>query len=107
MSSDPQHWFDGAARVLFVHAHPDDETLASGGTLAALAAAGRDPVLVTLTRGEQGEVVPGPFASLQGTPGLARHRETELAAALAMLGVAAHAFLGTAPARAAMARPPP
>lgn len=93
-------WFGGANRVLFVHAHPDDETISTGGTLAALAESGREPILVTLTRGEQGEVVPGPFALLAGTPGLARHRETELAAALGMLGVAAHAYLGTPPARA-------
>lgn len=99
--SDSQQWFRGAKRVLFVHAHPDDETIATGGTLAGLAAAGRDPLLVTLTRGEQGEVVPGPFAHLAGTAALAAHRETELAAALAMLGVAEHAYLGTPPARAA------
>ncbi|MFC7766615.1 PIG-L family deacetylase [Leucobacter soli] len=54
-----------------------------------------------MTRGERGEVVPGPFSALQGTPGLAAHRETELAAALFMLGVQDHAFLGNPPARAA------
>lgn len=98
--NDPTTWFDGIERLLFVHAHPDDETLATGGVLAGLAAAGREPALVTLTRGEQGEVVEGPFASLQGTASLARHREAELAHALAMLGVERHAFLGTPPARA-------
>lgn len=98
--SDPDTWFDGLARVMFVHAHPDDETITTGGTLAALAEAGREPLLVTLTRGERGEVTPGPFAHLQGTDGLAPHRQTELAAALAMLGVERHAFLGVEPARA-------
>ena len=93
-------WFDGLARVMFVHAHPDDETITTGGTLAALAEAGREPLLVTLTRGERGEVRPGPFAHLQGTDGLAPHRQTELAAALPMLGVERHAFLGVEPARA-------
>ncbi len=93
-------WFGGAQRVLFVHAHPDDETISTGGTLAGLAEAGRTPLLITLTRGEQGEVNPGPFAGLQGTPGLAPHREAELTAALAMLGVEHHAFLGQPPARA-------
>ena len=107
MSRDPIRWFDGAERVLFVHAHPDDETIATGGTLAALASAGRDPLLVTLTRGERGEVVPGPFAALEGTAGLAPHRETELAAALALLGVEHHAFLGSPPARAAGLEPRP
>ena len=101
MIDDPSQWFDGGRRVLFVHAHPDDETITTGGTLAALAEAGAAPALVTLTRGERGEVVAGPFSALQGTPALAAHRETELAAALFMLGVDRHAFLGTPPARAA------
>lgn len=96
-----EDWFGGLSSVLFVHAHPDDETITTGGTLAALAAAGREPSLVTLTRGERGEVVPGPFRELQGTDRLASHREGELAAALAELGVDRHAFLGTPPARAA------
>ncbi|MFD1203332.1 PIG-L family deacetylase [Leucobacter albus] len=93
-------WFGGAGRVMFVHAHPDDETITTGGTLAALAEAGREPLVVTLTRGERGEVVPGPLAHLEGTDGLAPHRQAELTAALAMLGVERHAFLGVAPARA-------
>lgn len=100
-----ENWFGGLSNVLFVHAHPDDETITTGGTLAALAAAGRDPSLVTLTRGERGEVVPGPFRELQGTDRLAPHREDELMAALAELGVDRHAFLGTPPARAAGLEP--
>ena len=100
MTGDIAAWFGGRSRVLFVHAHPDDESITTGGTLAALAAAGREPLLVTLTRGERGEVAPGPFSALQGTPGLAPHRETELGAARAMLGLGAHAFLGAPPARA-------
>lgn len=102
---DPAEWFDGRGRVLFVHAHPDDETITTGGVLAALAAAGREPGLVTLTRGERGEAAPGPYGELQGTDGLARHREGELAAALAALGVDRHAFLGAPPARAAGLEP--
>ncbi|MGK0722474.1 PIG-L family deacetylase [Leucobacter sp. W1478] len=102
---DPITWFDGARRVLFVHAHPDDETITTGGTLAALSEAGAEPGLVTLTRGERGEVTQGPFASLAGTDRLAAHRETELAAALFMLGVDRHAYLGTPPARAADREP--
>lgn len=93
-------WFSGAKRVMFVHAHPDDETIATGGTLAALAEAGLEPLVVTLTRGERGEVVDGPLAHLAGTDGLAPHRQAELAAALAMLSVERHAFLGVPPARA-------
>lgn len=97
---NPSEWFDGVPRVLFVHAHPDDETIATGGTLAGLAEAGREPLLVTLTRGERGEVTAGPFASLAGTDGLAPHRMAELTAAIMMLGVERHVFLGVDPARA-------
>ncbi|RGE17348.1 PIG-L family deacetylase [Leucobacter sp. wl10] len=97
---DPSEWFGGRARVMFVHAHPDDETIMTGGTLAALAETGREPLLVTLTRGEQGEVVPGPLAALAGTHGLAIVRQNELKTALGMLGVERHAFLGVDPARA-------
>lgn len=99
MNHNPETWFGGAQRVVFVHAHPDDETIATGGTIAALRAAGKPAGLVTLTRGERGEVTPGPFASLQGTPQLAPHREQELQAAMLMLGVEGHAFLGEPPAR--------
>ncbi|KAM9862151.1 PIG-L family deacetylase [Leucobacter sp. BZR 635] len=100
MNTTVAEWFGGAKRVMFVHAHPDDETIATGGTLAALAEAGCEPLVVTLTRGERGEVVAGPLEHLAGTDSLAPHRQAELAAALAMLGVERHAFLGVAPARA-------
>lgn len=93
-------WFGGAPRVLFVHAHPDDETITTGGTLAALAEAGLEPLLVTLTRGEQGEVVAGPLEALVAAHGLAVARQNELRTALSMLGVERHAFLGVPPARA-------
>ena len=80
--------------LLAVHAHPDDETLSTGGLLAATAAAGLPVTLVTLTRGEQGEVI-GPLkGELEGHGvALARHREGELAGALAALGVRDHLFL--------------
>ncbi len=93
-------WFEGRSRVLFVHAHPDDETITTGGTLAALAEAGREPLLVTLTRGEQGEVVPGPLEALAAQHGLAVVRQNELKTAIGMLGLERHAFLGVEPARA-------
>lgn len=93
------------ARVAFLHAHPDDETLATGVLLAELVAEDYDVAVVTATRGEQGEVVQGPLAAMAGTPELVTHREGELAGALAELGVTAHAWLGTPPARAAGLQP--
>ena len=105
MSTSVTDWFGGAKRVMFVHAHPDDETITTGGTLAALADHGLEPLVVTLTRGEQGEVMTGPLAHLAGTDSLAPHRQAELSAALAMLGVQRHAFLGVEPARAAGLQP--
>lgn len=87
------------SRVVFLHAHPDDETLATGVLLAALVDSGCDVAVVTATRGEMGAVVPGPFSALEGTPELVAHRLGELAGALAELGVTEHCFLGTPPAR--------
>lgn len=82
--------------VLFVHAHPDDESIATGGTLAHLVRAGARVVLLTATRGEGGEVIGEEFAHLEGDrAGLAAHREQELAAAMGALGVSDHRFLGS------------
>jgi N-acetyl-1-D-myo-inositol-2-amino-2-deoxy-alpha-D-glucopyranoside deacetylase len=44
-------------RLLFVHAHPDDETLTTGGTIAHYVAKGADVHVVTCTLGEEGEVI--------------------------------------------------
>lgn len=92
-------------RVAFVHAHPDDETLASGALIAYLADQGVSVSLLTATRGEMGEVVPGPLQALAGTPELERRREAELAGAIDVLGVDHHAYLGMPPARAAAKEP--
>ena len=43
--------------LMTVHAHPDDETIGTGGTMAKAVAEGRRVVLVTCTRGEMGEIV--------------------------------------------------
>ena len=86
-------------RVVFLHAHPDDETLATGALLADLVVDGHQVAVVTATRGERGAVVPGPLSALEGTPELVEHRLGELAGALAELGVTDHVFLGTPPAR--------
>lgn len=92
-------------RVLFCHAHPDDETLSTGALVASMAASGVECDVLTATRGEMGEVTPGPWSGLFGTPELTEHREQELQAACAALGVSRHAFLGTAPARVPGAAP--
>src|SRR5690625_651152 len=84
--------------ILAVHAHPDDETLTHGGTLAAWARAGEPVTLVTCTRGEQGEVIPPELKHLEGDgAALAEMREQELAAAVAALGVREHFFLDQLP----------
>jgi N-acetyl-1-D-myo-inositol-2-amino-2-deoxy-alpha-D-glucopyranoside deacetylase len=84
---------DGRApRLLFVHAHPDDETLATGVAIAHHAARGDDVHVLTCTLGEEGEVIPADLAHLEGAAGdpLAAHRRRELAGALAVLGVTSH-----------------
>lgn len=86
-------------RVLMVHAHPDDETLATGALIADLVASGHEVVVLTATRGEEGEVVPGSIPYPEHSPEFVAAREAELAGALAVLGVTDHAFLGTPPAR--------
>ncbi|MCA5892398.1 PIG-L family deacetylase [Isoptericola sp. NEAU-Y5] len=93
-----------SGRLLAVHAHPDDETLATGALLATWAAAGEPVAVVTCTRGERGEVIDTPshptgVGQLEGDgPALAAHRERELAGALAALGVHEHLFLDSVPA---------
>jgi LmbE family N-acetylglucosaminyl deacetylase len=79
------------ATVTFFHAHPDDEAIATGGTMASLADQGHRVVLVTATRGELGEVDDG---FLDPGETLADRREVELADAARILGVARMAFLG-------------
>lgn len=83
--------------LLAVHAHPDDESLATGALLATWAAAGRPVTVVTATRGERGEVIGRRWAHLEGDgPALAAHRTEELASALRALGVRDHGFLDEA-----------
>ena len=69
--------------LLAVHAHPDDETLSSGGTIATLLELGAEVTGLTATRGERGEMLTDALAPLFGDgPRVAAHRETEIAAAL-------------------------
>ena len=88
------------ARVLFLHAHPDDETLSTGGLIATLAASGVECLVVTCTRGERGEVIPGVLPPDAGIDELVGLRHLELAGACTDLGVTRHAYLGTPPALA-------
>jgi N-acetyl-1-D-myo-inositol-2-amino-2-deoxy-alpha-D-glucopyranoside deacetylase len=83
-------------RLLFVHAHPDDETLTTGGTIARYAAQGADVHVVTCTLGEEGEVVGELYAQLavDAADQLGGYRISELTAALTALGVEEPNFLG-------------
>jgi len=83
-------------RLLVVHAHPDDETIGTGVTMAKYAAEGTQVTLVTCTLGEEGEVLVPDLehlaANQQDT--LGQHRIGELAEAMQILGVDDHRFLG-------------
>ncbi|GGB72955.1 N-acetyl-1-D-myo-inosityl-2-amino-2-deoxy-alpha-D-glucopyranoside deacetylase [Knoellia flava TL1] len=86
-------------RLLFVHAHPDDETLATGVAILHHVERGDDVHVLTCTLGEEGEVIPAALAHLEGADGdpLAEHRRGELAGATSTLGVTSH-LLGAADA---------
>ena len=95
------------ARILWVHAHPDDESIATGGAMARYSRDGATNVLVTMTRGERGEVIPEPLRHLEvGRPdcpdadgtALGLYRVGELADAAAALGVSDRFFAGEPPA---------
>lgn len=85
-----------APRLLLVHAHPDDESLWTGGTIARYAAAGVQVTLVTCTMGEEGEVIPDSLRALAADAAdqLGGYRIGELRAACAALGVSDHRWLG-------------
>ncbi|MFF7179407.1 N-acetyl-1-D-myo-inositol-2-amino-2-deoxy-alpha-D-glucopyranoside deacetylase [Streptomyces sp. NPDC008121] len=85
-----------ARRLLLVHAHPDDESINNGATMARYAAEGALVTLVTCTLGEEGEVIPPGLAHLapDREDRLGDHRVGELAAAMKELGVTDHRFLG-------------
>lgn len=81
---------------MLVHAHPDDESIGTGATMAKYAAEGAEVTLVTCTLGELGEIIPPELADLAWDKQnkLGEHRIGELAAACAALGVSDHRFLG-------------
>jgi len=79
------------ATVTFFHAHPDDEAIATGGTMAAMAEQGHRVMLVTATGGELGEI---PDGLLRPGETLAERRAAELAEAATVLGVDRYLLLG-------------
>ena len=79
------------ATAVFFHAHPDDEAIATAGTMAKAARDGHRVVLVCATRGEQGEPQPG---ILDEGEELWRRREIELEQAARILGVSRLEYLG-------------
>ena len=82
-------------RVLLVHAHPDDETINNGATMALYASLGAQVTLITCTRGEEGEILTPELIHLASsdTDSLGEHRESELANAMKALGVSDFRFL--------------
>ena len=83
-------------RLLLVHAHPDDETIGTGATMAKYAAEGAHVTLVTCTLGEEGEILVPELVHLAADKddALGSHRIGELADAMRALGVTDHRFLG-------------
>ena len=83
-------------RLLLVHAHPDDETIGTGVTMAKYAEDGVEVTLVTCTLGEEGEVILEDLAHLAADKNdtLGEHRQTELAAAMNALGITDWRLLG-------------
>lgn len=85
-------------RLLFVHAHPDDETINNGVTMARYAAHGAEVTVLTCTLGEEGEVIGEQWAGLavDRADQLGGYRIAELTAALRSLGLSGPRFLGGA-----------
>jgi N-acetyl-1-D-myo-inositol-2-amino-2-deoxy-alpha-D-glucopyranoside deacetylase len=83
-------------RLLLVHAHPDDETINNGATMARYVAEGAHVTLLTCTLGEEGEVLVPELAQLAADQAdqLGGYRISELRAAMAALGVTDWRFLG-------------
>ncbi|MEV7619370.1 N-acetyl-1-D-myo-inositol-2-amino-2-deoxy-alpha-D-glucopyranoside deacetylase [Microbacterium sp. NPDC089321] len=85
-----------ASHFLLTHAHPDDESCATGGTIARLVAEGHGVTVVTSTRGEQGRIAVPELQHLHADhdDALGPERARELGAAIAALGVTDHRYLG-------------
>ena len=85
-----------AQRLLLVHAHPDDESIGTGATMAAYVERGDGVTLVTCTSGEMGEILVPEWTHMAADQDdtLGEHRRGELATAMKELGVTDHRFLG-------------
>jgi N-acetyl-1-D-myo-inositol-2-amino-2-deoxy-alpha-D-glucopyranoside deacetylase len=83
-------------RLLFVHAHPDDESITNGATIAHYVARGAQVQVVTCTLGEEGEVIGDQWAQLavDHADQLGGYRIAELTAALQALGLEGPVYLG-------------
>ncbi|HEX5086565.1 MAG TPA: N-acetyl-1-D-myo-inositol-2-amino-2-deoxy-alpha-D-glucopyranoside deacetylase [Nocardioides sp.] len=83
-------------RLLLVHAHPDDESITTGATMAKYVAEGAGVTLVTCTAGEMGEILVPDLVHLAADQEdkLGEHRRGEIADALGALGVTDHRWLG-------------
>lgn len=78
---------DRPLTLMTTHAHPDDETIGTGGLMAKAVAAGHRVVLITSTRGEQGDIVVPELDTPDNHRRLGEIRATELEAAMGVLGV--------------------
>jgi N-acetyl-1-D-myo-inositol-2-amino-2-deoxy-alpha-D-glucopyranoside deacetylase len=87
-----------APRLLFVHAHPDDETINNGATIARYAADGAEVTVLTCTLGEEGEIIGEQWAHLgvEHADQLGGYRIGELTEALRHLGLPGPRYLGGA-----------
>jgi len=83
-------------RLLLVHAHPDDETIGQGATMAKYIDEGATVTLVTCTGGEMGEILVPELAHMAADQDdtLADQRKIELENAMKVLGVTDHRYLG-------------
>ncbi|MSW94770.1 MAG: N-acetyl-1-D-myo-inositol-2-amino-2-deoxy-alpha-D-glucopyranoside deacetylase [Actinobacteria bacterium] len=85
-------------RLLLIHAHPDDESIATGITMAKYASLGAQVTLVTCTLGEEGEILLPDVAHLAADKDdkLGEHRQAELGEAMNILGISDWRLLGGA-----------
>ena len=85
-----------AQRLLLVHAHPDDESIGTGATMATYVDRGDGVTLVTCTSGEMGEILVPDWEHMAADKDdtLGEHRRGELETAMRKLGVTDHRWLG-------------